>query len=183
MQQVAQLALAVVQLEGPCGVDAAGESLHIARAGNPAAHDLVEARQALGVLHGGHKHIGQEAAAELLDHRLLPRLARAGAPARENTPLLDRPTRSATACSVIDSSPSAAARSSAAPTMAARVSSDFWVLASMGRNLAQLCEINQALLSAVLCAATARGGTGMGRALCLRYWARAAMLSAVNAPL
>src|SRR3989344_3897016 len=134
MQQVAQLALAVVQLEGPCGVDAAGESLHIARAGNPAAHDLVEARPALG-------------------------------------------------CSVIDSSPSAAARSSAGPSMGARVSSDFWVLASMGRNLAQLCEINQALLSAVLCAATARGGTGMGRALCLRYWARAAMLSAVNAPL
>src|SRR6218665_2707135 len=59
-------------------------------------------------------------------------------PARENTPLLDRPTRSATAWSVIASSPSARARSSAPPTMAARVISLFWVLASMAANISTL---------------------------------------------
>jgi AcrR family transcriptional regulator len=52
-------------------------------------------------------------------------------PTRENTPLLDRPMRSATTCSEIASSPCAAARSSAAPTIVARVSSLFCVRASM----------------------------------------------------
>ena len=52
-------------------------------------------------------------------------------PTRENTPLFDKSIRSATACNVIASNPSDEARSSAAPTIAARVSSLFWVRASM----------------------------------------------------
>src|SRR4051794_6427621 len=72
-------------------------------------------------------------------------------PMRENTPLLDSPIRSATACKVMASSPSADARSIPAPMMAARVSSLFCVLASMEGILARPCEITNDRLGVVPC--------------------------------
>ena len=75
-QQVAQRPLAVVQLEGAGAVDATGARLDVAHAHDPALHDFVQPRQALGQLHGRHEHVGQEAPAELLDHGLLQGLAR-----------------------------------------------------------------------------------------------------------
>ena len=78
-QQLAQLALAVVEFEGAGDVDATGVDLDVAHAHDPPPDDLLEPGQPLGLLHRRHEHVGDEAPAVLLDHRLLQRLARADA--------------------------------------------------------------------------------------------------------